>query len=796
MKNINTKKVIAGALALTAGAAFLGAAVAAQVGTEAFTSVTKGDVIGTNGMPTATVIVGSNARPIDVVWAGNIAAAIGSQAYTTTTHTVEIEGTPAEEGSTTTTVTGDGKLSDDLFDLGSSRTLELDDGDYTLLGDYDVSVDDDIFGDDTINVKEKLDITSIVAFDTDKEIADLTATIDKDGIEYRLEFTPGIDVNVDDDGSPDFKFNIMGKQYTLEDYTTNTMTLVQNKATIPYTVGQTFDVDEYTITIEEILESSSEGTQYEVEMSISKDGTKLATEVYADGETIFDDYLNIDTEIDTVYNSRVTVVSGTSARIELTDGQLVEDFPKIDDELWKVQFNADGSYSSGDTITSISFFNDDQDIRYKDEDALKVGDEIVLPNDFAKLNFLGLSDESEKQVIVEDGYLSYTDASDDEHSIFIYEHDDSTYGEGDNYTTTKEIDGKNLYFEFYPTNDLTQTGTKESGYFTVQLENEDGKYLSTDSSYSWKSTATPAATEKFFFDGNASDGEADDFVGFVPITIPLYNNETKKITYGVFLNESSSEITELAIALADGATDTLESSQSWTVSKIFYDIDTDDANADSIYVGATNVGATTVTDTDMESMFALTISDSSQTAVAYIDAYTGELVDSDDSAYEAGLDQVVATGFTLNQEETDDLRFGYTTWGTKLEVDGGTFTATVPEDQLYGKIFVGNGTVTTTEGGSEGTEGSTQEYTTTTPADIDPANLVKLDTASVIGTKIVVGGHAVNALAAGVTNDFLTQDGQWVMGKTADSKIVVAGFSADGVDTASAARALIDIIMG
>ncbi|HOW29078.1 MAG TPA: hypothetical protein PK685_00145 [archaeon] len=786
MKNINTKKVIAGAAALAVGASFLGAAVAAQV--DFGSPVVKGDVIGTNGMPTATIIVGNESQAADSIWAGNIAAAIASKAYTTETHTYEIPGTEGTTG--TTTVSGDGKLSDDLFDLGNSRTLELDDGDYTLLGDYDVRVDDEEFGDDTINVKEKLDITSTVSFDDDKDIADLTAAIDKEGIEYRIEFTPGIDVNATDNGSPDLKFNIFGKQYTLEDYTTNTMTLVQNKATIPYTVGASFEVEDYTVTIEEILESSSSGTQYEVEMSISKDGTTLATEVYGDGDTIFDDYLDIDTEIDTVYNSRVTVVSGTSARIDLTDGQIVEDFPEIGDELWKVQFNAEGSYSSGDTVTTISFYNDDQDIRYKDDDALKVGDEISLPNNFAKINFLGLSDESSKQVIVENGYLSYTDASDDDHDIFIYEHDDSTYADGDNYTTTKEIDGKNLYFEFYTDDDLTQTGTKESGYFTVQLENDDGKFLSTASSWSWKSTATPAATEKFYFDGNASDGEADDFVGFVDITIPLYNNETKKIAYGVFLNEDTDTITELAVALKDGATDTLESSQSWTVSKIYYDIGTDDANADT-YVGATNVGATTVTDTDMESMFSLTIDDSSQTAVAYIDAYTGELVDTDDSSYEAGLDQVVATGFTLNQEETDDLRFGYTTWGTKLEVDGGTFTATVPEDKLYGKVFVGNGT-TTTEG-TEGTDATTGSYTTTVPANVDPINLVKSDLASVAGTKIIVGGHLANKLAVGVTNDYLTQAGQWVMGKdTTTGNIVVAGFTAD--DTGAATRAFITAI--
>ena len=78
MKNINTKKVIAGAAALAVGASFLGAAVAAQV--DFGSPVVKGDVIGTNGMPTATIIVGNESQAADSIWAGNIAAAIASKA--------------------------------------------------------------------------------------------------------------------------------------------------------------------------------------------------------------------------------------------------------------------------------------------------------------------------------------------------------------------------------------------------------------------------------------------------------------------------------------------------------------------------------------------------------------------------------------------------------------------------------------------------------------------------------------------------------------------------------------------
>lgn len=790
MKNINVKKVVAGAAALALGVSGLAVAIAANTGGTNFGPVTKGNVIRADGAPAATIVVGLNSLGSDSIWAGNIAAAIAQKAYTTETHTIEI---PAVPGTTTptTTVTGDGKLSDDLFDLGTQRRLELDDSDYTLLGDYDVRVDDDIFRDDKINVEELLNITAKIEFNDDKDIADLIATIDRDGIEYKLEFTPGIIKDTNDSGSPDLKFNLFGKQYTLEKYTGRTMDLVQNKSTTPYGVGANFEVEGHTIAVLEILESSGSGTNYEVEMSISKNGITLATEIYGDGDTIFDEFLTIDTEIDTVYNSRVTVVSGTSARIKLTDGQIVKDFPNIGDELWKVEFNGT-TYSQGDTITTISLYNHDQDIRYKDDDALRRGNEISLPYNFAKISFLGLSDESEKEIIVEDGYLSYTDASDKDHKIFIYEYEDGTYETGDNYTTTQEIDGKSLYFDFNTTDDLNQPAANESGYFTVQLEDEDGKFLSKDNTWSWKSISTAGAQEKFYFDGNSSESNASSFTGFVPITIPLYKNESRKIAYGVYLRENTqNKITELAIALDSNATDTLDTGQSWTVGNIFYNIQTNDANATG-YVGMTNSSATTVTDTDLKSMFALRINDSDENVTAYIDAYTGGLVDTDDSAYDAGLDQVVATSFNLNQEESDDLSFGYTIFGTKVEVDGETLTVTVPEDQLYGKIFVGKGEISTPGGTPGGTPAATRTYTTQVPATWDPNTLVRLDTANVTGTRIVVGGHIVNTLALGITESYLTQSGDYVMGMHANGNIYVAGWTA--TDTETAAKELIAAI--
>ncbi len=818
MKNINTKKVIAGVAALGLSALLAGSVVAANVGADNFSMNITKDTMFNNGVPAVSVVVGSMAQPVDVVWAGNIAAAIGKKAYTTagTVGGAVLQDVTVEVGSSSSsTISGDGKLTDDWTIGSTSVTETIDDSDYSLLGDYDVSVDDDIFGDDSINVKESIILKANVSFDDDKDVADLTAAIPKSAIEYALEFNPGINDDTNDSGSPDFKFNLMGKQYTLEDYSSGTMTLVQNKATVPYMVGDTFEIEGYTIEVKTILEKSSEGATYESEMSISKDGSVLATNIYADGDKIFDDYLEIDTEIDTVYNTRVTVISGTSARVKLKSGQVIKDFPNIGDELWKVAF------TGSDPVTVITITNDDSDVQWKNEDALRVGDSVELPFGFAKVEFLGLTKEDSKTLTVEDGMLSWTDSSDDDHSIFFYEQDTSDYETGDNYTTSAEIDGKNLYFDFNTTDDLTQADVAESGYFTVQLEDEDGKYLSTTDSWSWDSLAAPTATEKFYFDGDAVEDTATDYVGFTDIIVPLYNDESVKIAYGVYTKEVSDVIEQIAISLKSTATGSINASpvQNWTVGKTYYQIGTDDLNV-STYVGVSDISSITVADEDMDSMFELVVTDSVDTFTAHIDAYTGDLVNTDDSDYDGGLNQVVSASANLDQENSDDLTWAYTAFGTKYMVDGGIFEAEMPESRLYGQIFIGGGiseemtlnggelvlttpgTVVSTEDGmvsaklvSSNVIGSDATVAMTPAAwNVNTQRLVYLDNEAMVptGAKIIVGGHLVNSLANGVTNDYLTQAGQYVVGSDATGNVLVAGYTAE--DTADAAKELITVI--
>jgi hypothetical protein len=222
-------------------------------------------------------------------------------------------------------------------------------------------------------------------------------------------------------------------------------------------------------------------------------------------------------------------------------------------------------------------------------------------------------------------------------------------------------------------------------------------------------------------------------------------------------------------------------------------------------------------------MTAIAITDNVDTVTAYFDAYTGELVNTDDSSYLAVKDQVevtTGTNYTLNQEDSDELTWGYTRFGSMAEVNGGVFTMEVPEKRLYGQIFIGGGTssettlnggevtlstvgtVVTTEDGamsaklvsSNVTGGSTGTSITPAAWNVATNRLVYLDNESPAGNMIIVGGFVVNTLAQTTygLEDKLVQSGNYVVGKAANGNIVVAG--TDAVDTASAAKELIAAI--
>ncbi|MDD4050108.1 MAG: S-layer protein, partial [Candidatus ainarchaeum sp.] len=679
MKNINMKKVVAGVAALGVSALLAGSVVAANVGADNFSMNITKDTMYNNGVPSVSVVVGSMAQPVDVVWAGNIAAAIGKKAYTTagTVGGAALQDVTIEVGSSSTsTVSGDGLFKDDADLDGSNYEMVLDSDDYSLLHDADVDVDEDYAGADELTIEDKLEVNAKVAFDDDKEVGALTATILKDAIEYTVDFDEGIKKGYDDDdASPELKFNFMGSQYVVDTLNTDLdkLTLIKNKNTQTYAVGDSFEVDGYSIEVSDILDNGNANDPYEAQLTLKdSEGNIVATDVFqADDDEIFEEHLTSNLDVDSVYATIVKIISGTSGKLELVDGDYIEDFPNNGDEIWKVNFTDDGNY-----LTNLTITNNDSDFEFKDEEALRIGDSIDLPNDFASIEFMGLTTEETKEIVVEDNVISYVDDGDDDQELFVYERETGTLM--DEWTTDGEINGFNLYFDF-------SAGTASDVNFTVQMDDDEGDYL--QSNGSWNTTAY--------------EFEADDGWNALSINSDDAASSAETFRYGLYVDTNTAYPAEVGLGLAVGGTAyNIYSGSTWVISAIDTDLttDTDDFNTASNYVGY--VDATTLVEDDMEGGFKLTLTTDSTPVYAHFDAYTGDLVDTEHNDYE-GTNYQVDGPADLGIHDSDDLKEAYTDFGTYYMIDSGMFKAVVPEAQLYGQFFIGGGSSseTTLNGG-------------------------------------------------------------------------------------------------
>lgn len=215
---------------------------------------------------------------------------------------------------------------------------------------------------------------------------------------------------------------------------------------------------------------------------------------------------------------------------------------------------------------------------------------------------------------------------------------------------------------------------------------------------------------------------------------------------------------------------------------------------------------------------------------AFVDTATGNLVtfpQSQLSGYssevnyaQGGLTGSTSPNFNMSLYSGSGLPTdAYSDYGTHAVLANSIVTFTIPEARPQFELLLsGTGTVTTTTGGEELTiakgetkttsGGTTVEvkdvtYTATcggagtcTPAEyqmvVPIGKLVYSDDSPPTGKVIIVGGHLVNALAKGITDDKLVAAGDTVAEKEANGDIVVAGFTAS--DTGAAAQELIDAL--
>ena len=830
MKNINMKKVVAGVAALGLSAMFAGAVVAANVTDatwKAPNALTKADLF-TNGVPAYNIVIGSMAMPIDVVWAGNIAAAIGQKAYTTSTTTggATLGDVVVEVGSEgTTSISGDGYLADNYtINKMNNVAKVLDNQDYSLLYKKDISADSDHAGASTLTTYDELSVTANVYFNKDKDVKDIVAAIDKGAIVYSVDFDEGIKDDYTDAGaSPRFKFNLMGKNYTIDSFDGTTLKLIQNIATQTYKAGDTISADTYTVEVVAIKDTGANTNRYEVEMNLKDSaGVIKANDVFRSGDTkIFDEYLTTTLDIDTVYSDSVKIITGSSGKLELKNGSKITDFPEKGDKLWKSTFTYTAPY-----LTKIALATDDSSQRYTNDNALKVDDKVTLPLGFGEIQFLGLTTEKSTEFTLKDNALTFVDADRKDHTLFLYDLDEATTAR-DSYTT-QEIDGHPLYIKFY----ANGTNVTDANY-TVQLDDSDGKYLA-DGAIS--GTAATWGTTPVYYTAAGTVVNATTVGMMYGMEVPLYNNEDKLVDYKFIATPVSASlyttVKTIAFGLAKTQTAALgigDTTYTWDVTGV------DSTNAaagfftDAAFIGDRADSATQALNyakDSFESIAEIDVANATDTHIySYIDAYTGDMVNLSDNDFLGTYKQVAYTDrtntFDLSDEGNDtDLEFGYTTYGAYVSIKDGYVNMTLPEQALKGQIFIGGGvsSETTLNGGEvtltgtgtvvkttdgkisvklvSGAVNGGTSGTTITPAawNVGTNRLVYLDNESPAGAMIIVGGFVVNNLAKTTygLEDKLVQSGNYVVGQASNGNIIVAG--TDAVDTASAAKELIAAI--
>jgi len=803
MKNINTKKVVAGALALTAGAAFLATGFAAQV-TGDLNPVVKGDVISATGLPAATIVVGSMAQPADVVYAGNIAAAIGSKAYTMGGATGgAVTGNVVVEVGTTSTsstlVEGAGELKDDIAitQTATNFSMALTNSDFTKL--YDDDVTGKIEGDNSYEIRltETLNITNAqTLFSSNKDVEDFMMLVEKDDIIYKTEFE-GLGLPISDGESDDYfdsdsslDMYFMGTKYQIQSVSSSgtKVTLVGSGSTQAYNTGDTVAVTGTDDTAYTIEVGNAYNSGNKIQLKLMSGSTMLASQTFEQNDEVeFNGYtlnesISVSEILDDTSNANNDMVQlsiGTGSLLVLENNKVLPGYKDGSKDLWKVTVDGDVNHLRYITVKNNDARWDKED---KDDDkaGLIIGDKIELPLGLGNIEFTGLTVENLYDLEIGDNEVNWQDDQGRRHSIPMYEDDVAD--------SSITIDGQDYYFDMISDTNLTvRKGT-----------DDQDPALSAGTT---NVTVNSAFTEITLLGSN---------------DVPLY--------YKAYFNGG-----DLHLALAPKDSDKYELGKSSSTTWEFIGT-VADYNAGAIETVGTKTyfdAVNTTSDDDETAIFKVLDADGNRTYV-FVDPHTKDLAIKDDydttgtfyaqAYYDLDANITNGTNWKLDQDDAaNDMAEAYTNAGMKVTVDGASAMIVAPQDPLKLSVLVGSEdaqTVTSMENATEFTFGAIGQQTedgvtvklvsmpsatggqAIVPATgFDAKNLVKLDTQGAGGAKIIVGGHLVNNLAKGVTDDYLAQAGQWMLGKDAVSgNIVVAGFTAE--DTKVAANALIDIIMG
>jgi len=400
MKRLNVKRLAA----LGAGIALLGTALAPVVSA---IDLTKSDIVNDAGQPVVDVVVGSNAKVSDAIWAGNIATKIAQLAYTETPVSVDVtlpeggEGVTPEAtvsdisvelviGGETTYAAGTAYTFDDAYIDSVSTTAEVNTQELgnsklnNLLNEtYTYTYNGSSY---TQTVKEYIGLTADVKFDEHQDVKDLVAYIDEGDFYYKVTFSAGIPYDFTKADQNTITVPFFGKKYTVLSATSNEVKLIDESNKYTYYngeritglkgkgsyAGQDLEVEFVTLTYNQAQGTyyakfnlyDGEGNLIDTRDGISSDSF-LENIFYVNGEYPLETSIYIQSlgKEDVSGKGYVVVTVGTNT-IQLKDGDKYPYDPTVtssSEKYWKVDLHTGtgnvGNESSRPVIDYIKIYN-------------------------------------------------------------------------------------------------------------------------------------------------------------------------------------------------------------------------------------------------------------------------------------------------------------------------------------------------------------------------------------------------------------------------------------------------------
>jgi len=823
MKGLNVKRIVA----LGLGAALVGSALAPAVMAGMInnaSSITRGNIIdATTGMPVVDIVVGSQGKAPDVVWAGNIAAKVAQLATVDATAAAP---TVDYTVGGTTSVTGEGETEEAVAVLSAVGSefgaISVSSSKMPSLVD-DKAVDWKVNDNDVqVEIKETLETATGVGVyaqadngSTAYAFGEVVAAVPAGTLKYVLDLsdTPieadqsGMDAN----SKVDIVIPWLGKNYVVDSVSADGTELVMYADTLPteLATGEKLELTPTTkyagktveVQLVDLFESEVGAGNYEAKWAVIVDGVVqdyYSAEPTYDLKDVFDDDYFTDTI--TVSNAGRNSAAGTytatirtgADRVELQDGEgypFTNDSDVDDIAPWEVQIAVNGS----DAITSITLQNNWAYTRDSGSEGdtskyvLKVGEEIVLPNEFAKFQFIGFQDKPAKEAVVGVDALEFIDAQGNNIVVPYYAKfslNDKNIGTvtlGDIDFTFGASDNNSYYWEEGNIDvDLpTDLENGDLNYYSTSVANiANGDVAALDLGY--ENASNVSTMVNYYFTRNGEEAaivlkaqsfalETDDATGATLALVDTNTNGTTGVAY-YFPNFND-----------------------------FEEVVTGYTNDNDVYMAA-HFRYTGIDSTAVEMYMR-----SDDTAKVW---GAEELEDMTNiTMHGPGIDATVGGVFNLSENE-DDLKGLLLNEGSTVAVEEDTFVISVPEEEALLEAYLGStGTTSSIVGGAsyegvavDGTEGNVTIDAINGTAGktvVKVGNIVRLDNTNGMGKSIIVGGQLVNTMAAtlkvnsgSTLADVLIASGDYIV-STVDGggSIIVAGYTAE--DTATAAKLLI-----